>query len=47
MKGIAIGESKSMKVTFAAGSTLDDTTLILQFKCIDTPKKLIRFAKIM
>ncbi|EJD76796.1 tenascin [Loa loa] len=41
VKGITIGESKSMKVTFAASSTLDGTTLILQFKCIDTPKKLI------
>ncbi|VBB29508.1 unnamed protein product [Acanthocheilonema viteae] len=42
IKGIAVGESKSMKVTFAAGSTLDNTTLILQFKCVDTSKKLVR-----
>ncbi|VDM09204.1 unnamed protein product, partial [Wuchereria bancrofti] len=42
IKGITVGESKSMKVTFVAGSTLDNTTLILQFKCINTPRKLVR-----
>ncbi|CAG9532965.1 unnamed protein product [Cercopithifilaria johnstoni] len=41
IKGIAVDESKSMEVTFAAGNTLDNTTLILQFKCTDTPRKLI------
>ncbi|VDP13390.1 unnamed protein product [Onchocerca flexuosa] len=42
VKDIAIGESKPMKVTFAADKTLDNTTIMLKFKCIDTPKKLIR-----
>nr|CDP96394.1 Bm5475, isoform d [Brugia malayi] len=41
-KGITVGESKSIRVTFVAGNTLDNTTLILQFKCINTPKKLVR-----
>ncbi|VDK89476.1 unnamed protein product, partial [Onchocerca ochengi] len=42
VKGIAIGQSKSMKVTFAADKTLDNTTVVLQFNCIGTPKKVIR-----
>uniref|UniRef100_A0A915PNL5 EGF-like domain-containing protein n=1 Tax=Setaria digitata TaxID=48799 RepID=A0A915PNL5_9BILA len=42
LEPIAIGESKKMKVTFAPGTTLDDTTLTLQFKCSKTLNKLIR-----
>ncbi|MCP9264872.1 hypothetical protein DINM_023045 [Dirofilaria immitis] len=42
VKGIAINETKPMKITFTAGGTIDNTILLLQFKCVNTPKKLVR-----
>ncbi|VDK75043.1 unnamed protein product [Gongylonema pulchrum] len=42
LKAIPPGESASLKVTFVASSYIVDTTATLQFKCIETQRKLIR-----
>ncbi|VDN01394.1 unnamed protein product [Thelazia callipaeda] len=42
LRTIASGESARITITFIADNNIDDTTIILQFKCIDTLKKLVK-----